>query len=176
MRLTSKKYWLLTMRLDDSPYQGGPDRLDRLNVAKAAVNVIKQIEGPTSSVACSLVGSWGSGKSQTANFIVDGMIRDNPEPKEKRLSPMVSFTLTLFYPRPPLDRHLIKFCIFQELNFNHSKYPILLITMFGMYLQIFSECNSMMITSPSRMVLCLRLHYYSDRDISMMITFPSQLV
>jgi len=28
---------------------------------------------------------------------------------------------------------------FQKLNFNHSKYPILLIIMFGMYLQIFSE-------------------------------------
>jgi len=49
------------------------------------MNVIKQIEGPTSSVDCSLVGSWGY-----ANFIIDGMIRNNPE-EYKTLSPTVSF-------------------------------------------------------------------------------------
>jgi len=58
------------------------------------VNVIKQFEGPTSSVACSLEGSWGSGKSQAAVFIVERMKLGNPKQEEKLLSPTVAFTLT----------------------------------------------------------------------------------
>ena len=46
-------------------------------------------------------------------------------------------SLILFYPGARFGQ--ILYLHFQKLNFNHSKYPILLITMFGMYLQIFSE-------------------------------------
>jgi len=72
-----------TAGLGDSPK--GPDRLGRRPLAQAVVKVLKTIEGPDTSLACSLFGGWGSGKTQFTNMLVDEI---KVTPEEKVYPPM----------------------------------------------------------------------------------------
>ena len=75
--------------MSDSPK--GSDRLRRRPLATAVVEVLKTIEGPETSIACSLYGGWGSGKTQFTNILVDEMKSTLEEKKYPTLKPPLPF-------------------------------------------------------------------------------------
>ena len=75
--------------LSDSPK--GPVRLRRRPLATAVVEVLKTIEGPETSIACSLYGGWGSGKTQFTNILVDEMKSTLEEKEYPTLKPPLPF-------------------------------------------------------------------------------------